>query len=260
MTSLLLLKLILTPALLGLVSLAGRRWGPAVGGWLIGLPLTSAPVNLYLALDHGTAFAARAAQGTIIGILSLSAFGLAYTHLAGRHGWPPCLLGAWLAYGAVTLILQDVAVPLLLSAAGAVAGTSLALALLPAGAAHAALPPAARWEIPLRMIVGTVFVLVLTGMAGVAGPRLSGLLVTFPVFGSILAVFTQRFAGAPAAARMLRGMMTGGFAIAVFFTVIAVTLETWGVGPSFVTATGAALALHGASLWLLHRRPAPGHG
>jgi len=37
-------KLLLTPALLGLVSLAGRRWGPAVSGWLVGLPLTSGPV------------------------------------------------------------------------------------------------------------------------------------------------------------------------------------------------------------------------
>ena len=44
----LLFKLLLTPVIIGLVSLAGRRWGPAVSGWLVGLPLTSAPVVLFM--------------------------------------------------------------------------------------------------------------------------------------------------------------------------------------------------------------------
>ena len=61
----LLFKLLLTPTLLGLVSLIGRRWGPAVSGWIIGLPLTSGPVSLFLALDHGTAFASHAAEGSL---------------------------------------------------------------------------------------------------------------------------------------------------------------------------------------------------
>ena len=71
-------KLLLTPVLIGLVSLAGRRWGPAVSGWLIGLPLTAGPVALFLALGLGTAFASRAAQGAILGLVSLAGFCLAY--------------------------------------------------------------------------------------------------------------------------------------------------------------------------------------
>ena len=62
---LLLLKLILTPLLIGSISVAERRFGPAVSGWLVGLPLTSAPVALFLALEQGTAFASRVAQGTL---------------------------------------------------------------------------------------------------------------------------------------------------------------------------------------------------
>ena len=76
--TILLLKLLLTPTLLGLVSLAGRRWGPAVSGWIIGLPLTSGPVSLFLAIDHGTAFASRAAEGSLLGLISLAAFCLTY--------------------------------------------------------------------------------------------------------------------------------------------------------------------------------------
>jgi hypothetical protein len=44
------IKLILTPLAITAIALAGRRWGPAVGGWIAGLPLTSGPVSLYLAL------------------------------------------------------------------------------------------------------------------------------------------------------------------------------------------------------------------
>jgi hypothetical protein len=35
------LKLIVTPLLVGAASLAGRWWGSAVGGWLIGISLWS---------------------------------------------------------------------------------------------------------------------------------------------------------------------------------------------------------------------------
>ena len=46
----LLLKLLLTPLFILIVTLIGRRWGTLVSGLLVGLPLTSAPVALFLAL------------------------------------------------------------------------------------------------------------------------------------------------------------------------------------------------------------------
>ena len=39
-------KLFLTPLLIVSVTLAGRRWGTAVSGLLIGLPLVSAPISV----------------------------------------------------------------------------------------------------------------------------------------------------------------------------------------------------------------------
>jgi hypothetical protein len=66
----LILKLVVTPALIGAASLAGRRWGAAVGGWLVGIPLTSAPIALFLALDHGAHFAASASVGMLLGTIS----------------------------------------------------------------------------------------------------------------------------------------------------------------------------------------------
>src|SRR5207247_8747661 len=57
-TGALALKLVLTPVLVGAASLAGPRWGSAVGGWLIGMPFTSGPIVSFLAPHPGPAFAA----------------------------------------------------------------------------------------------------------------------------------------------------------------------------------------------------------
>src|SRR2546422_11564383 len=80
----LVLKLIVTPALIGAATMAGRRWGPAIAGWLVGLPFTSGPVALFLALDHGAGFAAGAAAGMLAGTISQAALALAYGWQASR--------------------------------------------------------------------------------------------------------------------------------------------------------------------------------
>ena len=86
------LKLVLTPALIGAVSLAGRRWGLGVSGWLVGFPLTSGPVAFFLALDQGVGFAAAAAVGSMTGAGAQAAFCLLYGRLARRGRWGLALL------------------------------------------------------------------------------------------------------------------------------------------------------------------------
>ena len=78
------LKLCLTPLLIGGVALAGRRWGPLVSGLLIGLPLTTGPVSFFLAVEQGTAFATQAAVGGLLGQVSICLFCLAYSRSAPR--------------------------------------------------------------------------------------------------------------------------------------------------------------------------------
>jgi hypothetical protein len=104
MSAIVALKPLLVPALIGAVSLAGRRWGPMVSGWLVGLPLTSGPVALFLAVEQGNAFAASAAQGMLTGIISLSAFCFTYSRLAIRFRWLPSILAGWIAYFVLTFI------------------------------------------------------------------------------------------------------------------------------------------------------------
>ena len=80
------LKLSVTPLLILAASIASRTWGESIGGWLVGLPLTSAPVCFFLALDQGVGFAAGASLGCLTGAGAEAAFCLAYTAVARRGG------------------------------------------------------------------------------------------------------------------------------------------------------------------------------
>ena len=248
------LKLLLTPTLLGLVSLAGRRWGPAVSGWLVGLPLTSGPVVLFLALDRGTTFASRAALGTMLGIVSVAVFCLVYSWLSFRVGWPGSVLVSLSAFFALTAILEQVTVPLVFAFVGAIGCLALVLNLLPGSQSQDVVANPPQWETLLRMVVATAFVVGLTGIAGLLGPQLSGLLTTFPLYASILGIFTHHFQGAAAARRLLRGVVTGIFTFAVFFLIVSGLIERWGIGIAFSGAMLAALVMHGGLLLLLSRR------
>ncbi len=250
---LLLFKLLVTPLLVCLVSLAGRRWGPTVSGWLVGLPLTSGPVALFLALELGRSFASNAALGTLTGLLSLAAFCLTYSWLSFRMNWLGCILLSWGAFFVVTFVLQYLVIPLLAAFIIVLCCLALTLKLLPTNDGHASSVKPASWDTPLRMVVATTFVLALTGFASLLGPRLSGLLTPFPIYATILAVFTHYAQGAAPTRRLLRGLITGIFSFAVFFLIIAELVVPLGIVIAFGFATLSALLLHGISLYLLRR-------
>lgn len=246
-----LFKLLVTPLLVGLVSLAGRRWGPVVSGWLVGLPLTSGPVALFLAVDLGNSFASTAAQGTLTGLISLAAFCLTYSWVSFRFNWMGSILISWFLFFVVTFALQYVVIPLPVAFILVLCILATTLKLLPAHSNQPVSIKPVHWDTPLRMIVATTFVLALTSFASILGPRLSGLLTPFPIYGTILATFTHYVQGAPSARRLLRGLITGVFSFAVFFLVVSQFIVPLGILFAFGLATLCALILHGTSLYLL---------
>jgi hypothetical protein len=249
------LKLVLTPALIGAASLAGRRWGPAVSGWLIGFPFTSAPVVFFLAINQGAAFAAAASAGTMAGASSQAAFCVAYAWLASR-GWPIALGAGCLAFALSTAALQGLALPLPGSFALAISTLIVGLRVMPSAVPRSGEPATAapRWDLGARMAVATAFVLLLTGVAPALGPRLTGLLAPFPLYGAVLAVFAHRVHGPASPIAVLRGLLAGLFGFTVFFLALALLLERAGTGLAFAAALALILALQAAALWSVRRR------
>jgi hypothetical protein len=253
--SLLVLKLTLAPGLVAATTLAARRWGPLVGGWLGGLPVVVGPILLAFALERGSAFAADAAAGALLGLLSLNAFVLAYGWSARAMGWLPAVALSWAAFALATAALEPVAVPPGVALVLVCASFGAAAALLPRTGAEAG-GSAPRLDLLLRVAATAALVLVLTGLAGALGPRLSGLLAAFPVLATVLAAFTHAQDGAGATAEFLRGLVTGLAAFAVFCFVVAVLLPSAGVAAAFLAGSAAALASHALMLAVRTARPA----
>jgi hypothetical protein len=240
------LKLSLVPACLLFVSLASKRWGPGVAGWLASLPIIAGPVVLFLTLANGPVFGTAAAKGSMAAVFASVSFGAVYVYIGARRSWPIALAGALLAWGVAAALTATLFTSDLASLLVALATLMLAPRVFPPKVDKPAASVITHRELLLRMGAGVLLVLVVTGGADLVGPRWSGLLAVFPVMASILAVFSHRNQGLDASTAMLRGLATGLYAFVAFFLVLSLTLTKAGTLAAFGLALLTALVVHAA--------------
>jgi len=271
------LKLLLVPGLVALVTLAVRRWGPAVGGWLAGLPIVAGPVLVFYALEQGNAFAARAAQATLAGLVATVAFAVTYARGSRRLPWYVCVAIGWTAFagGIVSLhaLQPGLVVSLVLLIAATLAGrrmlrrvrfaepglrteayvgrfaepglrTEAYVGRVPAPKPRSGEGGDPPGDLLIRLLATATLVLVLTGLAGRLGPAWSGLLNAFPVLTTIVAAFSHAQRGAAAAVAFLNGYLQAIVGFGLFCVVMATGVEALGLGWALAAALAAQLAWH----------------
>lgn len=248
----LLFKIVLAPVLIGLVSLAGRKWGPGIAGWLLGLPLNAGPVLIFLVLEQGHGFASTAAIGSLLGIIPWSAFTLIYALTCSKLRWWQSMIVGWTGYCLVALLVLQIH-PVVGWAYALVAVTLATILLLfPRPAQSSAMAPRRKYELWLRMIIAAGMVVTLTGVARALGPTRSGFFSAFPAFTTILAVFNHQQSDA-AAVKVLRGVTMGLYTAATFFLVLSTALLRTSAVLSFTLAIVAAGAVQTGSLVFVRR-------
>jgi hypothetical protein len=241
-------KLVLVPCLIAAITLAGARFGPRVAGALTGLPVVAGPIALFLAIEQGTAFAARSAVATLAAEASLAAFCVLYGWTALRAPWWTSVGVGWLGFMASTAALDRMALSLAAASGVALAVPVAVIAAMPRPRIAAGITDVTRGEIALRMAAGVVLMLVLTGVAHALGPRLSGLLTVFPIATTVLAVFSHRAHGAGFAIRLLRGLALGLYSLTAFFLTLALALERLGTAGGFLAAATLAIVVQAVVL------------
>lgn len=234
------LKLLLTPSLIGAASWAGQRWGPQAAGWFAALPLTSGPILVFLCIERGPAFAASACVGTIIATISLAAFALTYAWSAQFFGWLVSTCYSWLAYLIATLALQFLRTGVMVAYLLSCAALSLATKFMPKEAVLPMRSQVTHGSIVSRMVLAVALVWIITSTAGMLGPTLSGLLTPFPVVATLLAAFTHRTDGAVASTQLLRSLLIGLYSFALFFFILGTLLPVATLALSCISATSAA--------------------
>jgi hypothetical protein len=247
---LLAVKLLLAPSFVVGASLTARRFGPLIGGVISGLPVVAGPILLVYALAHGRAFAAGAAAGTLLGLISLIAFVVVYARLAPRVFWAASMLAGWLAFVAATVVLSALTLPLGAALGLVVIALLVGLASLPApGKLRTAHAPPPTWDLPVRAACALVLVLALTAISGWLGPQLSGLLAPFPIITTVLATFTHAQRGSEELLRLLRGLVSGFGAFALFCVTLSLSLHSLDIGAGFALATTLALLTQAVVLY-----------
>jgi hypothetical protein len=237
-----LLRLALVPTAVWLASLAARRWGHKVSGYLGGMPLIGGPITLFLALDYGAAFAARSATITLAAILGQAAHLLAFAYIGRRARWPLALAAGWTSFAIAGLLAALIDPSPAVALAMAVAGLAAAQRWLPRYQGTATLPAVPPAELRLRLVAAVLLAALILWIARVFGPVVSGVLLSLPITGSIMPPFTLALYGPDALARLIRGFVVGLTGFTAFFFVVAIAVVPMGVTPGFAAAILAALA------------------
>lgn len=237
----LLLKLLLAPTLIVLVTLVQRRFGHAVGGRLAALPLVSGPFVIVIAAGHGIGAAQDAATGILAGATGGVVFFAAYAHLAAaRFPRRVCLPLATLACAVALFVVGGIAPPPWVSLV--FVGVALLATLFTWPSAAPTPPPVLPdWELPTRAAVAAGVVFALALATSTVGAGVAGVLTGFPAPAAVLFALTHR-GGRDAVVVLGRGLAVGAPCSALFYSVLALGLGQLPTLACFLLAGLAAIA------------------
>ena len=238
------IKLLLVPSLLAAVTLAARRWGANVAGWLGGFPIVAGPVLLVVTLEQGTRFGALAAEAALAAVGPTMLFVVLYAHLSARLRWWGTLLLAYLGWGSAVALVALAPAGLWVAAALAGSGLTLARVLVRMPPGPSPSPMSHPVELPARMLVGVLLTFASSALAANFGPRLGGFTTVFPLVASVVASFSHALHGRDAALRFLAGMSRGMWSVGAFCLALALLLPRTGAGTAFAVALASTAAFH----------------
>lgn len=245
---LLLIKLLLTPVLMFVVSWAARRWGPGIGGLLAGLPLTSGPISIYLCAEQGSSFAASAAANSILSLTPVALFSVVYGRLSDTRRVPTCAICGFGVFLLSLHCLQKSGFSFLAAWITGFLAISIGLMLTPSKIPTRFQIRYPQWDLPARIISATAMVLIITLSASFLGSQWSGLLSPIPVLAWPLCLFVHHQQGGDGARAVLRGILEGAYGVLIFYTIVATGLAI--LPPILVYAVAIVASVAVSLPWL----------
>ena len=239
------------PPLIAGVTLAVRKWGEGFGGWIGGFPWVAGPISFFIALEHGAPFAASTIPSALMGSIGTIFFALVYAITSSRLSWLPTVLISYLAFFVVALMSLGRAIPFPVAIALNLLTLTGVLYVFPKPKSKPNFKKQPVYDIPLRMLVATFFVVILTQAADYLGPTWSGILTPFPIMTSTLAVFTHSQQGSAAAARILYGLLLAGYGFVAFLIGVYWLLPVMTIGWAYACLTIGVMIINGITAKLI---------
>lgn len=225
--------------------LVSKRFGSLVGGVVSGLPVISAPISFFIALEQGPEFAYRVGWGLYPGMITYVIFGLVFIHLSRHTHWFVALLMALAAFFVSAWCMVVAGLPSWVWLPISIGVILAGIRLMPPLDPRSKTVPAEKYKKPpyLQMVCGAALMLVITSLATIVGPTYSGILLCFPVIGGVLGVFLLMNQYTNAAINLYKGAFSGMFTGWVFMLSILLMLPWAGIAISYSVATLSALLM-----------------
>ncbi len=251
MSVLLIVKILLIPPLIAGVTLTVRKWGEGLGGLIGGFPWVAGPISFFIALEHGTGFAASTVPSALLGSIGTIFFALVYAIASTKMRWFPAVLVSYAAFFVVAMASLGRSVSLEFGVCLNLIVLTGVLYIFPKPKQKSIIRKQPAYDIPLRMMVATIFVVVLTQAADHLGPTWSGILTPFPIMTSTLAVFTHAQQGSQAATRILYGLLLAGYGFVAFLIGVYWLVPIVGIGWGYFILTISTMAINGIAVKLI---------
>lgn len=239
------------PPLIAGVTMAVRKWGEGIGGWIGGFPWVAGPISFFIAIEHGADFASSTIPSALMGAIGTFFFALVYSVVASRLSWFPTLIVSYLAFFVVATFSLGRTPSLWFAFGLSLVILSGVLFVFPKPKSAATPKKYPYYDIPLRMLVATLFVVLVTQAAELLGPTWSGILTPFPIMTSTLAVFTHAQQGSHATSRILYGLLLTGYGFVMFLVGVALLVPIMPVALAYGILALLTMAVNGASLKLI---------
>jgi hypothetical protein len=248
-------KIATAVAIVVTASRAAERAGPFIGAMIATLPLSTGPVYVFLAIDHGAQFISDSARVSVASTAAIAAFVCAHAFAAQRLRTPASLALATLAWLAVAIVLQlrDWS---FVEACAIYAG-SFALAIRGlrrfAGVRQTRPVPRTQWDLALRAALVACVVVATTFAGNALGPLATGVLATYPVVFTCLVVILQPRCGGPFTASVLVNGLKGLVGFGIALGVLHLAAARTSAALALLLALGVAVGWN-FGLYLMRRR------
>lgn len=236
-------------------SRATERLGPFLGSMIATLPVSTGPIYVFLAIDHGPQFISDSARTGVVAVVATVAFVAVHAIVAQRHGTFLSWLSATASWFAIAWLLQLREWSLVEACSLFALCFALSIWALRRFVVEIKAPPMprVRFDLALRSALVAFVVIATTVASNAVGPAATGTLATYPVvFTSLVLILQPRCAG-PFTASLLVNSLKGLIGFGSALAVLSLTSARWGSTAGLLLGLGVAVAWN-CGLFLLRNR------
>ena len=228
-------------------SRATERLGPFLGSMIATLPVSTGPIYVFLAIDHGPQFISDSSRTGVVAVVATVAFVGVHAMVAQKHATFVSWLAATAAWFVVAWLLQlrewslvEACSLFALCFASAIWALRRYVVEIKAPAM-----PRVRFDLALRAGLVACVVIATTAASNAVGPAATGTLATYPVVFTSLVLILQPRCGGPFTASLLVNSLKGLVGFGSALAVLSLASARWG------STTGLLLGLAVAIAWNL---------